>query len=253
MNEVTTADLRAALRAAHANDEYVVLFEVPDRTGRMPAARADALVMSLWPSRGCEITGFELKASRADWLAELKAPAKADHVMRYCERWCVLAAPQVVREAELPSGWGLWELAADGTLRRRVQSALRECEPPSRGFLAALLRARNRLDGDDLQSLYARHRRQWERARSADGAAASPPPADDADRVARALAKLEAIRASTGIDLADHVPAPQWIERLRLVSSPRFEHRLQLLRTLFSDTELKAQVARAFDPSERAP
>lgn len=247
MTDVTTADLRAALRAAHADDEYVVLFEVPDRTGRNPAARADALVMSLWPSRGCEVTGFELKASRGDWLAELKAPAKADHVMRYCERWCVLAAPQVVREAELPSGWGLWELGGDGTLRRRVQPAPRECEPPSRGFLAALLRARNRLDGDDLQALYARHRRQWEASRDAGAHAPLPAPHEaDAARVARGLAKLEAIRAATGIDLADHVPAPQWIERLRLASSPRFEQRLHLLRTVLGDAELRAQVERAF-------
>lgn len=244
---VTTADLRAALRATHADDEFVVLFEVPDRTGRAPAARADALVMSLWPSRGCEITGFELKASRADWLAELKAPAKADHVMRYCERWCVLAAPQVVREAELPRGWGLWDLGTDGTLRRRVQPALRECEPPSRGFLAALLRARNRLDGDDLLAMQARHRRQWDAARDAlpDAPATGT---RDADRVERGLAKLEAIRSATGIDLTDHVPAPQWIDRMRLVANPRFEHRLQLLRTVLGDADLRAQVERAYAP-----
>lgn len=250
MTAIGTADLRAALRSAHPDDEYVVLFEVPDRTGRAPAARADALVMTLWPSRGCEITGFEIKASRGDWLAELKAPAKADHVMRYCERWCVLAAPGVVREAELPGGWGLWELRGDGTLQRRVQPALRDCEPPSRGFLAALLRARNRLDGEELLALQARHRRQWEAARAA-GPAVPQPGDADAAAVARGMAKLEAIRAATGIDLADHVPAPQWIERLRLASSPRLEHRLQLLRGLFADAELRAQVERAFAPDPR--
>lgn len=167
--------------------------------------------------------------------------------MRYCERWCVLAAPQVVREAELPTGWGLWELGGDGTLRRRVQPALRECEATSRGFLAALLRARNRLDGEDLLALQARHRRQWEAARAAEHPTPSPLPAD-ADRVQRALAKLEAIREATGIDLTDHTPAPQWIERLRLLSNPRFEHRLQLLRTVFTDAELRGHVERAFAP-----
>lgn len=46
---------------------YLVLGEVRWATGygKQSERRADAIVMSLWPSRGLTVTGFEFKASRA--------------------------------------------------------------------------------------------------------------------------------------------------------------------------------------------
>ncbi len=48
---------------------------------------ADAVAMDLWPSKGLEIHGHEVKVSRSDWLSELKQPEKCEPVKRYCDRW----------------------------------------------------------------------------------------------------------------------------------------------------------------------
>jgi hypothetical protein len=250
--KITSHDLRAALRREHPADEYVVLFEVRERVGSAFGSRADAVALSLWPTRGFELTGFEFKCARGDWLAELKNPEKADRIARYCDRWCVFAAPRVVREAELPVGWGLWELAPAGTIRRRVAAAAREAEPMPRTFLAALMRARAKLDADDVNALYAHQRRQWESEQQARDAG-RPAPLDaatqrDLERLRAGMQKLEEIRQATGIDLREYTPSRRWIERMRLADSVRLEHRLRLLRELFADHELRRQVEIATRP-----
>lgn len=237
-------DLSVALKLAHPMPEYVVLFEVPEGTGTHYGSRADALVISTYPSRGFEICGFEFKTARGDWLGELKNPAKADRIARYCDRWCVFAPSGVVREGELPVGWGLWELLPGGTVRRSVQPATREPEPMPRAFVASLLRARAKLEPEDHVALVAHHRREWEKQQQA-REAAPPLPFHDAARVDAGLRKLEAIREATGIDLLDFTPTRRWIERLKLVDSPRLFHQLRLLRDLFGDDELRARVERA--------
>jgi hypothetical protein len=245
--KLTSHDLCVALRLAHPADEFVTLFEVREATGTVHASRADALVMSLHATRGFELTGFEFKCARGDWLSELKNPHKAERIARYCDRWCVFATPGVVKEAELPSGWGLWELGANGAIRRRVVPTLREPEPMPRAFLASFLRARTKLEGDDLPALAAHHRREFERQQRPreDVVEGDALLRRDRERVQAGLRKLELIRDATGIDLADFTPPQRWIERVRLAGSPRFEHALRLLEDLFGDEELRLRVARA--------
>lgn len=243
---VTSHDLCVALKLAHPADEYVTLFEVRDALGSPFGSRADALVMSLWPTRGFELTGFEFKVSRGDWLGELRNPGKADRIARYCDRWCVFAAPGVVRKSELPPGWGLWELSATG-IRREQLPASREPEPVPRAFLASLMRARAKFDADDLMAFAAHQRRGWEKEQRLQAGEADPGARRDADRLRDGLRKLDDIRQATGIDLRDFTPARRWIERIRLVDDPRFEHKLRLLRDLFADEELRLRVDRALE------
>lgn len=242
---ISSHDLCVALRLAHPLPEYVTLFEVPESTGTHYGSRADALVITTLASRGFEMCGFEFKVSRADWLGELKNPAKADRIARYCDRWCVFAPSGVVREAELPVGWGLWELLPAGGIRRSVQPATREPEPMPRAFVASLMRARAKLDPDDHVALVAHHRREWEKQQAAREGAVPAPALHDAARVRAGMRRLEEIRAATGIDLLDFTPTQRWIERMRLADSPRLFHRLKLLRDLFDDEELRARVERA--------
>src|SRR5690349_6303461 len=96
--KITSHDLRVALKLAHPADEFVTLFEVPESSGSAYGSRADAIVFSLHASRGFEMTGFEFKCNRGDWLGELRNPAKADRIARYCDRWCLFATPGVVKE-----------------------------------------------------------------------------------------------------------------------------------------------------------
>lgn len=105
-----TSDMRSMLREMHPSGEWALMEEVAPRTGG-GTRYADAVAVNLWKSRGYAVHGFEIKVSRADWMRELKNPAKADEVFGYCDHWWVVAAPGIVRPEELPAGWGLLEPA----------------------------------------------------------------------------------------------------------------------------------------------
>lgn len=53
------------------------------------------------------VLGFEVKTSRADWLRELKNLSKAQAWQRYCSHFFVVAPRGVVRDEEVPVGWGV--------------------------------------------------------------------------------------------------------------------------------------------------
>lgn len=119
--KVKTADVRSALDAMYADDAWeryqrapgdVLLHEVQVAEGRA----ADAVLVRCWKSRGYELHGFEIKVSRADWLRELKDPAKAEPVAKYMDRWFVVAPTNVVKVDELPRTWGLMQFRTDGKL-----------------------------------------------------------------------------------------------------------------------------------------
>ena len=246
-SRITAHDLCVALKLAHPADEFVTVYEVREATGSVHGSRADAVVMSLHASRGFELTGFEFKCARGDWLAELKNPTKADRIARYCDRWCVFAAPGVVKEGELPVGWGLWELRAGGVIHRRAVPATREPEPMPRAFLASFMRARAKFDADDLAAIASHHRREFERQQRVREEAADGDPQlrRERERLQQGLRKLEEIRQATGIDLGDYTPSKRWIERMRLAESPRLEHALKLLRDVYADDELRSRVEAA--------
>lgn len=105
-----TADLELLLERAHPSREWALLFQVPPRTGG-GTRYADAVALNLWKSRGYALHGFELKASRSDWLRELKQPEKSEEIIGSCDYFWVVAAPDIVRVDELPPGWGLLEPA----------------------------------------------------------------------------------------------------------------------------------------------
>lgn len=110
---------------------------------------ADAVAMDLWPSKGLEIHGHEIKVSRSDWLAELKQPEKSWPVRRYCDRWWLVVSDRsIIKPGELPEGWGLMaigERTGGATVEQyaRVVVAAPKLKPEaiSRDFIAPLLRA----------------------------------------------------------------------------------------------------------------
>lgn len=137
-------DVMARIRAQFEGSGYAVLSQVRNATGAGPVTRtADALVMSLWPSRGLTLSGFEIKVSKSDWKKELSTPEKAEEIARFCDTWYVAAPPGIVRVEDLPPAWGLYE-TTDAKLklvREAKARAREEVAPITRGFLGALLRA----------------------------------------------------------------------------------------------------------------
>lgn len=139
-----TGDLLDMLRRRYAAPAYALFAEVGDATaGR--SRIADAMAMGLWPSRGVELNGFEIKVDRRDWLRELKNPEKAERIARFCDFWwLVVSDSEIVKDGELPPNWGM--LVPRGKdLSVAVVAKNLDPAPITRKFLAALLRAAHKV------------------------------------------------------------------------------------------------------------
>lgn len=125
---------------------HAVLSEVRNGTGYGNTTRtADALIVSLWPSRGIWFAGVEIKVSRSDWMAELRRPEKSAEIQQWCDHWWVATPPGIVQPGELPVTWGLIEVGVKSN--RIVTPAPKlDAKPLSASFVAAILR--NRADGE---------------------------------------------------------------------------------------------------------
>lgn len=155
---LTAEQVIAAIRARYAPDgqvpEWVVLEQVRNQQGfggATPIRTFDALMIGLWESRGHPIHGFEVKVSRGDWKRELKAPDKADPLVRHVSYWWIAAPAGVVDPATLPDGWGLQ--VTDGKRLRTVrEAARREALQPTWSMVAAILkRASEQVTGDAIR------------------------------------------------------------------------------------------------------
>ncbi|KKX24338.1 hypothetical protein [Rhizobium sp. LC145] len=138
--KITSADIRAGMSKRWAAPEYAIMWEVSNATGGGAKRYADAVIMSLWPSRGLELHGVEIKISRSDWRREAADPSKAEAIARFCDRWYIHTAPGVIDDlSDVPPAWGLREF--DGRAWKTIREAEKNNpEPITRSFLAALLR-----------------------------------------------------------------------------------------------------------------
>lgn len=157
-------DIRAAMMKQWAAPEWAIMLEVGEGTGANSGRYADAVMMSLWPSRGLELHGVEIKVSRSDWKREAADPSKAEAIAKYCDRWWIHTPPGIVADlSELPPSWGLREF--DGKRWKTKREAEKtEALPVSRAFLAAMLR---RADGA-VKALVKDAMRDAEEAQSAE-------------------------------------------------------------------------------------
>lgn len=86
--------------------------------------RADAIWMPATHTGGLALVGHEVKVSRADLLAELADPAKADPWAQYCTRWwLVLARPDLADGLGIPEAWGI--MAPPSGRRTRTMTIVR--------------------------------------------------------------------------------------------------------------------------------
>ncbi|MGP5262766.1 MULTISPECIES: hypothetical protein [Glutamicibacter] len=87
------------------------------------------------------LIGHEVKVSRADWLTELKDPAKSERIKRFCTYWFLVVPDEsIVRPDELPEGWGLMAKAGN-RLRIKHQAPKLAPEPMTLDFVAGLTSA----------------------------------------------------------------------------------------------------------------
>lgn len=148
-----THDIKAALRRFYKPSEFALMFEVGNTTGTGVARHADAIAMNLWPSRGMTIEGVEIKVSRSDWRRELDNPAKSEPVQKFCDQWWIVAPEGIVQEIELPALWGLRVVSPNLSIRTVKVAPKLDAMPPSRGFIAAMLRRASEADAAEVNAL----------------------------------------------------------------------------------------------------
>ena len=144
----TEADLTGALcdwyrsRGSGAGGpRFAVAAQVRSRAGFDARRTCDFVAMDLWPSKGLGLHGHEIKVSRSDWLRELAEPEKSAEFIPYMNCWWIVTAGRrMVRDGELPDGWGLMAVD-DGVLTVVRRAARRDALPLTPTRLAALLRA----------------------------------------------------------------------------------------------------------------
>lgn len=102
-----------SVRPGAVADRWVRAEHVRAQLGQLGGRRiADFIAADKWPGipAGAQLGlhGHEVKVSRADWLAELRDPTKAEEFKRYMHRWWLVVPDRtIVRAGELPEGWGL--------------------------------------------------------------------------------------------------------------------------------------------------
>ena len=148
---LTTQDVLVRLETRYAPPGWVTIRECSDRTGYRNRT-ADFIALGIWPSRGLEIIGFEVKSRRGDWLKELKEPEKADPIAVHCDRWYVVVTdPAIIKPGELPADWGLIAPRGAG-LKIVVESPYRDKGAVSRPFFMSMMR--HVLDGTVAKDLF---------------------------------------------------------------------------------------------------
>lgn len=136
----------AVLSAARAKlwpaQSHALLEQVRQRTGygAGPDRYADAVVMSLWPSRGLWLAAVEVKVSRGDWLRELRDPRKAEAIFKFARfRWLV-TSEGVVHPGECPDAWGHAEVNRAGKVQVVRDAPSNDAYPPTLEFIASVMR-----------------------------------------------------------------------------------------------------------------
>lgn len=122
-------------------EQFALLREVRDGAGFDASNSADGIAFCMYPSRGLEVHGIELKGYRGDWLKELKNPDKAEAIAKYCDRfWLITENEKVVLDAsEIPVTWG-WLCAKGSRLKTMKEAPKLTPQTLTKSFIAALLR-----------------------------------------------------------------------------------------------------------------
>jgi hypothetical protein len=137
---MTSEEVLNILAKEYPTPDMAFIREFRGGTGWSVESRADAIAMHLWPSKGLELIGYEVKVSRSDWLRELKQPEKATPIKKFCDRWYLIVPDsEIVKDGELPMGWGL-KVIDNESVKTVVEAEQLYPRPVDRPFIASLMR-----------------------------------------------------------------------------------------------------------------
>lgn len=254
-------NLAALVAQAYPSPQWAVFYEVANATGFGARRHADAVALGIWPSRGHQLVGFEFKASRRDWQRELRQPAKAEEIARFCDEWwLVVSDDRVAKLEEIPEPWGLLVATPKGDKLERRKLAKpfpdREKTALPRSFVAAMLRRvgettiPRELAGQQLAAAVD----------AAKGQPSDPAIARELEDTRRSLERhREAIRefqTATGIDLLHGYQGPGQLSKAvqAVIAGDGHRHALELSKQRFE--QIVASIAAAlatWPPSPAVP
>lgn len=141
--KITAQMIRNALAKKYQTPEWYLGFEVGNSTGLGCNRHADAVAINAYPSKGYETRGFEIKVSRADLSKELENGIKSEEIAMFCDYWFLVVPAGLAKGFTLPPTWGVMEYR-DGKITQTQPAAKLDKSAPSKGFLCAMLRGRER-------------------------------------------------------------------------------------------------------------
>lgn len=155
--------MRKLLQIRHKeNDGWLFFNELRNRRGyKGPIRTIDCFAFNMWASKKHWRVAYELKTSHADFLNELKQPAKRDAFYQYSNEFYFVAPVGIIPVSELPEGCGLMELNKK-SLRIKQHAMQRECEDLPMDITAAMVA--NKSDVDIFSHNKLRHMKYWKYA-----------------------------------------------------------------------------------------
>jgi hypothetical protein len=217
---LSTGELERRLHNKYHGEDFALCFDVRNSAGFNATRACDALGIGLWPSRGCHLYGFEIKASRSDWLRELKEAAKAEAFVPYCDYWFIVAGSRdIIKAEELPPGWGLIVPRGDG-LNIQVAATLNAKPlPMPRGMLAAFVK-RAATQNPNAGVLKQTYDKGFESGKER-GKAIRLSDDGGGERYKSLRAQVDKFKTDTGIDLGYFYDAPQLLKAMAYVKAGR--------------------------------
>ena len=125
---------------------WITIREVRCGTGYRYQNQRSFDYMAICTLEGNSVRGYEVKASRADFLKDVKDPEKQKALRCFCNLFYYVAPEGIIKKEELPPWAGLIELNYDGEkywLNQAVGAPLQANFPPTWSFVAECIRNKN--------------------------------------------------------------------------------------------------------------
>lgn len=144
--------LLRSLDALHPPDKWAGFPElrIGGGYGKDSEQRIDYWAIHYHPSKQNKVVAYEIKASRSDFMHEIKKPKKRRAALRLSNEYYFVCPKDMVKIEEIPVECGLMDVDENGSVRTIIKAPFRNTIPPTFNFMSSFCR---RLD-KDRYSLY---------------------------------------------------------------------------------------------------
>lgn len=195
-------DITEMLEQKFAPPAWALLPQVRNCTGYARSARtADAIAFSLYPSRGLDMHGIEIKISKADLKREIAEPSKAESIAKYCDYWWLAVPDKKITDGLIiPGAWGIIECKKKAVAIKQAEK--QEAKPIDRPQLAAIMRKLYETAGAEAE-IQKRLKKEREKIWQEGYDCGKKQKARDRNETERVQLAVEKFKEKTGLDIAN--------------------------------------------------